>query len=575
MQALIAQTKTQLIAEMDGLAAAWNSSCAANALDTFQNINSLTPDNLQAFAISSDKCVTDAQAVIGAAATKAAIDKIGFALNTVGPIAYAVNAKAGFPTDQLLQHIMQANQLIKTKLTPYCEVSINSPDDLPDFSGPVTGHGACFNFKLPTPPRVEVGEHGGVFYLTPGADRAFLSWPLTGQATPDDDILWWRGHTVIFPAVDFSIAVKQVMAGTSYEIAGAVLDQLEPASLPVGPTVGLAMYTNTIDKPMDVFVTNGTTDYHGTLNLVPQAFNPTFSGWNALTGAFQSVAAGANSNSRLEVFGISRIGNIFHSWELATGDNAHWSPIAQMDGTLNSIAVARNFNGTLQVFGTNSLGNIFTRNQVLGGDQDSSDQLAHPLPATDNWTSWKSIDGALTQISALTSADGFIQVYGVNSAGQVFHRQQLFHDVTDLTQNRAWTAWTQLPGPAPFRQIAVTLDSAGRTNVFALTNDDRIFQCVNLGASFTGWAQLPGKLHNIAAMRESGGSKMMVLVGSATGGGALNGIVANGVIAGTGVYRNTSFGTLGTSPTGPTPGTWNNWVLLPNPGGSPAVLTSH
>ena len=98
LQALIAQTKTQIIAELDGLTAAWNSSCAANALDTFQNVGSLTPDNLQAFAISSDKCVTDAQAQIGAVTTKPAIDKIGFALNTVGPIALAVNAHAGLPS---------------------------------------------------------------------------------------------------------------------------------------------------------------------------------------------------------------------------------------------------------------------------------------------------------------------------------------------------------------------------------------------------------------------------------------------------------------------------------------------
>src|SRR5215510_13489231 len=66
VQAIVNQAKTQIIAELDGLAAAWNSSCAANAVDTFQNIDKLAPDNLQAFAISSDKCVTDAQAQIGA-----------------------------------------------------------------------------------------------------------------------------------------------------------------------------------------------------------------------------------------------------------------------------------------------------------------------------------------------------------------------------------------------------------------------------------------------------------------------------------------------------------------------------
>jgi len=213
MLAMINQAKTQIIAELDGLAAAWNSSCAANAVDTFQNIDQLTPDNLQAFAISSDKCVTDAQAQIGAVMTKVAVDKIGFALNTVGPIALVANAHAGFPTGALKQHIIDANKQLLTKLTPICDVSIDTPADLPSFSGPVTGHGACYNFTVATPPRVEVGERGGVFYLPHGPGTAFLSWPLLGYAVPDDDILWWRGHTAYFPVVDFSIAISEVMQG--------------------------------------------------------------------------------------------------------------------------------------------------------------------------------------------------------------------------------------------------------------------------------------------------------------------------------------------------------------------------
>ena len=70
IQAILNQTKTQIIAELDGLTAAWNSSCAANAVDTFQNIDQLGTDALQAFAISSDKCVTDTQAQIGAVTDK-------------------------------------------------------------------------------------------------------------------------------------------------------------------------------------------------------------------------------------------------------------------------------------------------------------------------------------------------------------------------------------------------------------------------------------------------------------------------------------------------------------------------
>src|SRR4029079_15421052 len=120
----------------------------------------------------------------------------------------------------------------------------------------------------------------------------------------------------------------------------------------------LTMYTDTIYKPMDVFWANGSRVYEGSLNPVPDGPNPSFSGWQGLEGAFESVAGGANADGRVEIFGITRIGGIFHCWQLAAGDSSHWSPRAQMDGQLNSIAVARNQDGTLQVFGTNPFGNI-------------------------------------------------------------------------------------------------------------------------------------------------------------------------------------------------------------------------
>lgn len=547
LQALITQSKTQIIAELDGVTAAWNSSCAANAVDEFQSVNQLTQDNLQAFAISSDKCVTDAQAQIEAVTTKAAVDKIGFALNTVGPIALAVNAHAGFPTEALRRHLLQANQRIIAKLAPTCAVTIDNPDDLPYYSGSIKGHGACYNFTVPTPARVEVGERGGVFYLTPGPGKAFLSWPLLGKAYPDDDVFYWRGHTAFFPAVDFSIAAARVMQGTSWQVAHAALDRLEDPALPVGSAVALTMYTGTLAKPMDAFLASGTNVYQGTLNPAPDVNSPVFSGWKATDGPLLSVAAAANYDGRVEVFGINRIGAIFHRWELGPGDASRWSPMAQFDGQLSAITVARNANGVLQVFGANPFGNIFTRHQILGGDQEASVQLANPVPATDTWSAWKQLDGALTQIAAVTGTDGVIQVFGVNSAGQLFHRQQTAKNATDTL-----TAWEQVDTPAPMRALAVSLDLGGRINIFCLTGDDRIFQRVKLGggALYTGWAQIPGSLHSIAAMRQSGGPDRLVLIGLAADGR---------------MYRNVSYGLLAGAPGAWMPGPWNGWVSLPSP----------
>lgn len=553
LQALITQSKTQIIAELDGITAASIASCAQTAVDTFQVIDQLSHDNQQAFAISADQCVNDAQAQIGAVTDKKAVDKMGFALNLVGPIALAAKVHVGLPTDTLRLHILQANQQLIRKLAPVCDVSIDNPDDLPTFSGAVTGHGACYNFTVPPPARVEVGERGGVFYLPPGPGRAFLYWPLAGKAYPDDDILWWRGHTAFYAqGVDFSIAAAQAMRGTSWQVAQAVLDRLEPDAGPVASPVAMTMYANIIYKPMDAFLAGGSGSYQGALNPVPSITNPSFSGWKAEDGGFVSMAAGANADGRIETFGISRIGGIYHRWELSPGDSSRWSGMAQMDGQLNSIAVARNHNGTLQVFGTNPFGNIFTRNQVLGGDQEASVQRNPPPPATDTWTPWKQLDGALVQVAAVTGPDGLIHLLGVNSAGQLFHRQQNTRDATDPTAGGAWSGWEQIDVPVPMRAIAATLDLGGRVNIFCLTRDDRIFQRVKLGSGslYTGWAQIPGSLHNIAAMKQGGGSGMLVLMGIASDGR---------------MYRATSYGLLAGAPGSNMPGPWNPWVALPSP----------
>jgi tectonin-like protein/PASTA domain-containing protein len=561
--ALINQVKTQIIAELDGLSAAWDSSCAANAVDTFQSIDQLTTDNLQAFAISSDKCVTDAQARIEAVSTKAAIDKIGFALNTVGPIALAANARAGFPTNVLRQHIIEANKRLQTKLVPACGVSVDNPADLPSFSGPVTGHGACYNYTFTGPTRVEVGERGGVFYLPHSPGTAFLSWPLLGYAVPDDDILWWRGHTAHFPDVDFSIAVNQVMQGTSWQVAGAALDKMLPTVGPPASPVALTVGTDKIFKPMDVFRTGATDNVsRAVLNPYPDGANPTFAGWYQMDGDLRSLASAGNFDGRVEMFGVSRIGNIFHRWQQIAGNDSSWSPWAQMDGQLNSITVARNHDGTLQVFGTNPAGNIWTRNQVLGGDQYPTVRPPHPVPGTDTWTAWKQMDGALSQVAAVTDPDGLIHLFGVNSAGMLFHRRQTARDAADPSVSGAWTGWDRIQSAAPLRSIAATIDLGGRVNLFAITNDDRLFQRVKLSGSdinYTGWAQIPGSMHFVAAVKEGGGQAKLVLIG----------VDIHGAI-----YRNTSDGLLQSTPNGPMPQSWRGWTPLPTAlGGIPAVTS--
>lgn len=554
LQATIGQAKAQIIAELDGLASAWDSSCAANAVDTFQSLDQLTPDNLQAFAISSDKCVTDAQARIDAVTDGAALDKIGFALNTVAPIALLVKAAAGFETSSLRQHVIDANRKLRTKLTPFCAVTIDNPAALPSFgTGPITGRGACYNYTVPPPPKVAKGERGGVFYLPQGQGRAFLNWPLRGWATPDDDLFPWRGYTVAFPPVDTSIAIVQVMAGTSWEAAGAALDLLWPTVGPPGSRVAITTGVDSIYHPMDVVrTTTGNAVLRGVFNPYPDGANPAFAGWHPLDGEMRSVATAANADGRVELFGINRTGAIFHRWQQTAGDDSTWSPWAQMDGQLSSITAARNQDGTLRVVGTNPAGNVWTRSQILGGDQTPPARPAHPVPAIDSWTPWQQLDGSLSQAAAVTDPDGRVQLFGVNGGGRLFHRQQ---------SDGAWTAWDELSTPGNLRSLAVSTDLGGRAQIIGVDDADRVFQRVKLGTgtSYTAWFGIPGNVHDIAVTKQGGGAGQLVLVGADTAGN---------------VYRNTSSGGLSNTPAGWTPDPWRGWTALPlGLGGDPVGLS--
>jgi hypothetical protein len=562
MQAALSQAKAEIITELDGLAAAWNSSCAEHSVDTFQHIHKLSPDILQAFAISSDRCVTDAQALIGSVTDPAAVNKIGLAMNTVGPIALFANAKANFATDLLRQRLIDANQRLTTRLDPTCDVTIDNPDALPSSgSGGVTGHGACYNFTVAKPPRIRVGPRGGVFYLSAGPGRAFLSWPLRGLATPDDVVLPGRGYTVAFSAPDFSIAKREAMRGTSWEVANTALDELLPTVATTGSPLAMTLSTDTFRKPMDVIRTNGNDNiFRGVLSSHTDAANPTFAGWHPVDGALRSVAAAANVDGRVEMFGVSRVGNIFHRWQLTAGDNTGWSPWAQMDGQLSSLTVARNHDGTLQVFGVDPAGKIHTRNQRWGTDQHESVRTVPARPAVNTWTPWKQIDGSLRQAVAITDSGGRINVFGINGAGALFHRKQIALNATDPAVGGTWTGWGQVQVPAPLRSIAATTNG-GHVNLFGVTNDDRLFEVVKLGdgTAYSSWSQIPGSIRYIAAKKQGGGAGRLVLVG----------LAANG-----GIYRNTSPGGITSVPGGWKPDSWNGWVSLPSVlGGNPAATS--
>jgi hypothetical protein len=131
IKATIAQAQTAIVDEIDLVAAADVKSCAQAAVINYANIDLLTTDNLQQFAFDLTNCVTLANSLLPSLTDKAAVDEVGFALQTVAPLALTANAKAGFSTAALRTTIINASNTDISQLFPNCRtITIVERDDL-------------------------------------------------------------------------------------------------------------------------------------------------------------------------------------------------------------------------------------------------------------------------------------------------------------------------------------------------------------------------------------------------------------------------------------------------------------
>lgn len=189
-----------------------------------------------------------------------------------------------------------------------------------------------------------------------------------------------------------------------------------------------ACATATEEGKLYIFGTNAQGDLWG--RSAPSPGAGPFTAWIPISGvpALRSVAAERNGNGLVELFGLTRTGEIWHCWETA----ANCAPAGwfQLDGQLSTIAVTRNGSGQLSVFGVNAAGQLFRRDAASG---------------TNNWFSWSQLDvapavGTLRSLAAETNADGRIELVAVNTAGQIWRRSQTAAD------SPGYGPWTQLDG---------------------------------------------------------------------------------------------------------------------------------
>jgi len=118
--AAIESARTDIINHIDAIAAAQARACAQEAVIDFHDFEALTTDNKQAFALSTTSCVTLIDSLLAAVSDKAAADQLGFALDSVGPIALIVRTRSGLTNTALVPVLVHANQRVVSVLEPSC-----------------------------------------------------------------------------------------------------------------------------------------------------------------------------------------------------------------------------------------------------------------------------------------------------------------------------------------------------------------------------------------------------------------------------------------------------------------------
>lgn len=119
--AAINQAKIDIINHIDAIAAAEARACAREAVIDFADFEVLSPDNKQAFALDTTRCVTLIDSLLSAVSDKAAADQLGFALDSVGPVALIVRSRTGLSNTGVVPVLVHGNQRAQALLQPVCE----------------------------------------------------------------------------------------------------------------------------------------------------------------------------------------------------------------------------------------------------------------------------------------------------------------------------------------------------------------------------------------------------------------------------------------------------------------------
>ncbi len=118
----INSAKVEIIARIDAIAAADARACAKSTIIQFEDIELLSEDAQFALASSAIDCMTLIESYLEVVDDKPSVDKLGFALNALGPVTMMLRAHVGLPESAAVSDMLiNGNYAIIAKLHPTCQ----------------------------------------------------------------------------------------------------------------------------------------------------------------------------------------------------------------------------------------------------------------------------------------------------------------------------------------------------------------------------------------------------------------------------------------------------------------------
>ncbi|EEF57175.1 GH25 family lysozyme [Pedosphaera parvula] len=269
---------------------------------------------------------------------------------------------------------------------------------------------------------------------------------------------------------------------------------------------------------IDLDVFNGTTsDMIATLGIGSGGTSQT--SYSAFVGPII-----ANSDGRLEMFGVGANSDIWHNYQSAP--NSGWNGWIDMANG-NSIAgpaVGRDKDGRLELFASTGSGKVWHNFQTIGGGGA--------------WNGWGNQAGpSVTNLVALSNADGRLEVFGIGNNGDVWHEWQ-------TAVNGAWTtSWSDITGQQIKAGMVGIANKDGRLEIFGQGQNGHVWHNwqTSPGQVFNGWADMgsasAGLNSHLAIAKNADGTLELFGVDSGgnvwhnyqtTPGGAWNGFIGFG-----------------------------------------------